>query len=370
MILSIIFISLSVLLIIIGGYYLILNRNKYVIRYTDVLLISFYIFIEISYFILFNLSLIVVASLEVAYIFWIISIILRILRLSIPSAVVCYVFIRSKIRILPLYIYAFFGGILGTYLLFTNSFQVVILNNNYIYIPKDDIFLIFNYIFNGLAMCITIITYINGYKRITFTKMKKLHLLLTIQYNIIIIIYQAFLLNPYIFSIRYLYLILVLILLVIEVFIIIAEFDLFLVVTNKVYDFIIFHRSGVLLFSYNLARNEEIDDSILKGSILIGINHILSNFINKKDMLNLIKMKDGDIVFEYNNQYGCAILTVVDHKTKMIEKAVQLYMKKFTEKNKSALNKINKNTQLIDTSKFKNAKNILYDYFKPFMTLK
>ncbi len=367
MILSIIFISLSIHLVIIGGYYLIRNRNKYVIRYSDVLLISFYMYIEISYFILFNLSLIVILPLEVANVFWIISIILRILRLSIPSAVVCFVFIQRKIRILPLYIYAFFGGVLGIYLIFTNSFQIVILNNNYIYIPKDDIFLLLNYIFNGLVMFITNFTYLIGYKRISFSKMKKLHLILIIQFNINLIIYHAFLLNPDILLIRYFYLIMVLIFLTFEIFIIIARFDLFLVVTNKVYDFIIFHRSGVLLFSYNLARNEEIDDSILKGSILIGVNHILSNFINKKDMLNLIKMKDGDIIFEYNNQYGCAILTVVKHKNKMIEKAVQLYMKKFTKEYESTLNKINNNTQLIDTSEFKNAKEILYDYFKPFM---
>jgi hypothetical protein len=267
----------------------------------------------------------------------------------------------------PLYIFALLGGITGTYLLFTNSFQIVNVNNNFIFILKDDLFFMFYLFFNAFAVLNSLFTQLRGYKRISFKKMKNATIYLSIQYNINIIIYYLFLLYPDILIVRYLYLISLLFLITVEIFILIARFDLFVVVTNKIYDFIIFHRSGVLLFSYNLEKDEEIDDSVLKGSILIGINHILSNFINKKDMLNLIKMRNGDIIFEYNNQYGYALLVIVDHKNKLIEKAVQLYIEQFTEQYRTLLSDINKNSQLIDTSKFKKAKNILYDYFKPFM---
>ncbi len=151
------------------------------------------------------------------------------------------------------------------------------------------------------------------------------------------------------------------------VYIVIFEYELFVVLKNKLYDFVIFHRSGVLLFSYNFEEQREIDDSILKGSILIGINHILSNFINKKDKLSLIKMKDRDIIFEYNSEYGYAILMIVDHRNRTIERAVKLFMNEFSEHHEKVLTKINQHSQLIDTSEFKSTKLIIDNYFKPFL---
>ncbi|MEJ2276564.1 MAG: hypothetical protein P8Y70_02275 [Candidatus Lokiarchaeota archaeon] len=101
---------------------------------------------------------------------------------------------------------------------------------------------------------------------------------------------------------------------------IIFKFDLFIVITNKIYNFIIFHRSGILLFAYDFQSKKEIDDSILKGSILIGINHILTNFRTQRDNLNLIKMKDRDIIFDYDIKHGYAVLLITDHKNKIIER--------------------------------------------------
>ncbi|TXT64994.1 MAG: membrane protein of unknown function [Promethearchaeota archaeon] len=367
MILVVLFVSLSVILLVIGLYYIIANRVRYIIQITDVLLLSFYLFVEVAYFILFTIAFEGSISEETAYLFWVSSVILWIFKLSIPSSVMVYTLIRKKIRIVPIFLFSILGGIIGTYLLFSPSFQSAIIDNQYAYFLSDELLLTLNFFYNGLAMFITIFTLLKGYNKISFQMMKNLLILLTILYNINIILYLGFLLNPEYFFLRLIYLFSILLFYIVEIFIVIARFDLFVVVTNEIYDFIIFHRSGVLLFSYNLARNEEIDESVLKGSILIGINHILSNFINKKNMLNLIKMKNGDIIFEYNKEYGYAILTIVKHKNKIIEKAVQLYMEKFAEEYSTILNKINKNSQLIDTSEFKNAKQLLYNYFKPFM---
>jgi len=139
---------------------------------------------------------------------------------------------------------------------------------------------------------------------------------------------------------------------------------LFIELTNKIYDFIIFHRSGILLYSYNFDTGEETDESLLKGSILIGINHILSNFINKKDQLGLIKMQNRDIIFEYDNNHGYALLLTINHKNSFIDKAVNKFMKKFTDLNREKLKNL---TGLIDASEFRNAKDIITEFFEPFI---
>jgi len=138
----------------------------------------------------------------------------------------------------------------------------------------------------------------------------------------------------------------------------------FIELTNKIYDFIIFHRSGVLLYSYNFETGEETDESLLKGSILIGINHILSNFIDKKDQLGLIKMQNRDIIFEYDNNHGYALLLTTNHKNAYIDKAVSKFMKKFTGLNKEKLKNLK---GLIDASEFRNAKDIILEFFEPFI---
>ena len=133
---------------------------------------------------------------------------------------------------------------------------------------------------------------------------------------------------------------------------------------NKIYNFIIFHRSGILLYNYNLEKGKQADESLLKGSILIGINHILSNFINKKDQLNLISLrKQHDIVLEYDNELNYAILLIVRRKDSFIDTAVQLFMNKFSKLYGDKLINLN---GLIDTSTFRNTGELINECFSPF----
>jgi len=130
------------------------------------------------------------------------------------------------------------------------------------------------------------------------------------------------------------------------------------------YNLIIFHKSGILLFSYDFDTDTEFDESLLKGSILIGLNHILANFLSQKDQLNLIKLKTRDLILEYDNKLGYAILLITNQKNKIIERAVKLFMDKFTTLNKQKLENLN---GLIDVSEFQNAKDIMFEFFKPFL---
>jgi hypothetical protein len=139
---------------------------------------------------------------------------------------------------------------------------------------------------------------------------------------------------------------------------------LWIELTNRIYDFIIFHKSGILLYSYNFDTGKESDDSLLKGSILIGINHILSSLEDKKEQLNLIKMKDRDILFEYDNSNGYAILLTTNNKNTFIVKAVRNFMQVFSKLN---YEKFEKMTGLIDVSEFGNAKNLILEFFAPYI---
>jgi len=186
---------------------------------------------------------------------------------------------------------------------------------------------------------------------------------LTIHFTLIILVYSLHLIYQNII-LRYLYLIIYIIGSFIATYNIFKRPTLFIELTNKIFDFIIFHQSGILLYSYNFETGKETDESLLKGSILIGINHILSNFINKKDQLNLIKMKERDIVFEYDNTHGYAILLTTNHRNNFIENAVSSFMDKFTKLN---MEKLKNMKGLIDISEFKNAKELILANFDPYI---
>jgi hypothetical protein len=126
----------------------------------------------------------------------------------------------------------------------------------------------------------------------------------------------------------------------------------------------VFHKSGILLYSYNFKTGKEEDESVIKGTILIGINHILSNLSERKKLLNLIKMPHRDILLDYNADLGYAVLLITNQKNPIIEKAMQGFTKTFSKKNKE---KFEQMSGLIDVSEFKDTKQILDEYFEPFL---
>jgi hypothetical protein len=140
---------------------------------------------------------------------------------------------------------------------------------------------------------------------------------------------------------------------------------MFIELTNKIFEFIVFHKSGILLYSYNFETGKETEESILKGSILIGINHILSNLSTQRDKLRVIKMRNRDIVLEFDPNYGYAVLLITNNRNDLIVKSIQQFMNSFVNLNKDKLNNLN---GLIDTSQFKNASELLHQYFKPYIT--
>ncbi|MBD3215129.1 MAG: hypothetical protein GF311_21160 [Candidatus Lokiarchaeota archaeon] len=368
MILSIVLISVACVFSIIGLVYLIQNREKYVIDTTGKIFISLYLCAETFFFIFLNLSFINMFPLWAVNIFWKVSIMLRIFKVGFLSSIHIYVLFKNYAKFLPAFIYSFLGGIIASYLIVGNWFDINMTQGQYLFTLNNNFFFFLLIFFYLSVIITTILGQMRGASNISFKKTTNLVNIILFHFSINSLIYLVFLTFPSTY-LRFLFSLLFLSFLGVSVFITIKEFDLFVVVTNKIYDFVIFHRSGVLLFSYNFEENKEIDDSLLKGSILIGINHILSNFINKKSKLNIIKMKERDIIFEYDNKYGYAILVIVSHRNKIVEKAVNLFMKDFIEHNAQILEDINKQAQLIDVSEFKNSKKIIERYFKPYLTV-
>ena len=118
-----------------------------------------------------------------------------------------------------------------------------------------------------------------------------------------------------------------------------------------------------MLFSYDFEKSERKDKPTIKGAVLIGINHILSEFSTSKDQITSIKLKDREIILEYNREYGFVILLIVNKSTNVFKKATQSFMEKFIEKYKNELKSYMDLNTAIDTSAFYNAKNILLKTF-------
>jgi hypothetical protein len=147
-------------------------------------------------------------------------------------------------------------------------------------------------------------------------------------------------------------------------YVIIKKPALLLVFTNKIFDFIIFHKSGILLYSYNFQTSKEVDESLLKGSILIGINHILANFTGVENQLNHIKMSDKGVIFNFQNDLGYAVLLIAKHKNKILEKTVQKFIKSFSDQNEEKLLNL---SGLIDVSIFKDTGKMINDCFSKYI---
>ncbi|MFO7795851.1 MAG: hypothetical protein R6W84_06830, partial [Promethearchaeia archaeon] len=108
---------------------------------------------------------------------------------------------------------------------------------------------------------------------------------------------------------------------------------LFLALTNKIFFINIYHKTGVLLYSYKFEKSiPQENDSAIWGNILIGLNHILSEFINKEDQIDSLQTKNAEIVVNYNNDLGFAVLAIMNQTNSFINQCLENLTQKFKEK--------------------------------------
>ncbi|MFX0174628.1 MAG: hypothetical protein ACFE85_00190 [Candidatus Hodarchaeota archaeon] len=361
---DIIYISAFYSIFIIGIGYVAAKREKYEAELPFLIVLIIYFLSEILSFTLFNLSTEQYFNLDIAVVLWKISIFSRIFSIGLFTSIHGVELHKSsRFRYLPIFFFIFIEGLILSLLFDLNSFNIYAINFLYHFDFISILLLGSILFFNILTIIILITSQIRGFKNYNDKKLGVFYygyiFLLSLNmmfYTIYLVSHNLILKSIYLvsFIVNSAYVFLV----------IIKKPSLFLVFTNKLYDFIIFHRSGILLYSYNFQTDKEAEDSLLKGSILIGISHILANFSNMESQLSLIKMSDRGVVFNFNNNLGYAILLIAKHKNTTLEKTVNKFMTKFSELNKDNLKNLR---GLIDTSVFKKTNELIKDIFRHYI---
>ncbi len=302
---------------------------------------------------------------ETALLLWKYSIIVGVISLGILSLVYSFILEYEKINFISLFFIYFFGGIISYDIFNPNSVRIYS-NSNYYYYEFSVPSLFFNL---GFQFFLIIYLYHVLIKtRVNFKKKKfgRAFILLSIQFSLTILLHSIYIfLHEILF--RNLFIISLIFGEILALYVFVKFPNLFILLTNKIGNIIVFHKSGILLYSLNFETMEEGDESLLKGSILIGINHILNNFIGKKDKLNLIKMKEYHVIFEIDATHGYAMIVTSNQMNKLIVKAVKSFMEKFTSLNKEDLMDINNPKKLIDISKFYNSRDLIVEAFNLFL---
>ena len=64
-------------------------------------------------------------------------------------------------------------------------------------------------------------------------------------------------------------------------------------ITSKIYSINIYHKSGVQLYSYKFDYDTGKTESSIWGNILIGLNHIMGEFIDTNNQINVMQTKNS-----------------------------------------------------------------------------
>ena len=141
--------------------------------------------------------------------------------------------------------------------------------------------------------------------------------------------------------------------------------EMFFILPNRIYSVNIYHKSGIVLFSYNFDNITEYKiESARWGTILIGLNHILSEFIEKTDKIDVIQTKKADIVVRYENDYGYALVVITNQKNAIIEDIMSDFSNDFNSKYKNKLLDIQNINRLINISEFIDIKELVEKHFQ------
>ncbi|MHA1293721.1 MAG: hypothetical protein ACTSQJ_13765 [Promethearchaeota archaeon] len=364
---ELILIIISICISTAGIVYTIINRKRFGNILYSVLNILIFLILGVFFFICFNLSTIGIFSDTTSYLLWNISIVSWIVAISIFTLIHSYIIENKRILSVSLFFYSFLSGIIIGIMHIQNTNKLIRFKDFIVFNFQNSYIIIIILIFNFWVICEMIYKQIVNSSAIHDKRSNKLLTLLISYFLLIVFVYSIYLIFQNIilkdiFSIIYIIGALYIL------YIVIKKSNLFFELTSQIFNFVIFHKSGILLYTYNFETNEETEENILKGTILIGINHILSQFINKKDQLNLIKMKNKDIILEFVNEYGYAVLLIMKNKNTSILRAVHKFIEKFNEIFKENLEKINNFRQIVDISEFQNSREILFSIFEPFIS--
>ena len=144
--------------------------------------------------------------------------------------------------------------------------------------------------------------------------------------------------------------------------------EMFFILPNQIFGINVFHKSGILLYSYKVDEKKARDiDSTIWGSVLIGLNHILSEFLDKADKIDVIQTHRSDIVVKYDVELGFALVINTNRKNSIIENLMEGFLNTFKERYRSELMHIQDLNRIIDVSDFLDTKEIIEQHFQLYL---
>jgi hypothetical protein len=144
--------------------------------------------------------------------------------------------------------------------------------------------------------------------------------------------------------------------------------EIFFVLPNRIYSINIYHKSGIMIYSYNFDDQTDYKtESTIWGNILIGLNHILSEFLDTEDKINVIQTKEADIVVRYEKDSGYALIVITNRKNSIVEDLMKRFSDEFKQKYKNELNEILDINKIINVSEFSNLKDLIEKNFQLYL---
>lgn len=369
----IIIICLSVITII----HIIRFRKKYGTELIAFLLAASVLTGGIIFSTLFVFSVTFFFSYEINVLFWKLSLVSGVISLIISSFVYSFFNEYKKIKPFPFLYYALFLGMLIGALLTPDSIELILTispPSTFSVIDPSLINFRFNFITGAIIILMqSLITiyflYIASLINVRSKKKEEsLPLILnTIVFTIPILmnIYYV-ILQQTIF--RELYITLIWITYFAVNIMQIKKPEMFFVLPNRIYSINIYHKSGILLYSFNFDKKSgNKDESAIWGNILIGLNHILSEFIGKKDKIDVIQTKKTDIVVRYEIDYGYALVVITNRKNSIIEDLMLNFSIEFKKKYEGELTDLQDINRLINVSEFSGAKEMVEKNFQLYL---
>jgi len=362
----------SVCICIYTVYNILRNLQKYGNKLNVFLIITTITSFGLFHIMFLTLSLIIHVSEFTNVFFWKLSIISGLISLGFLLVIYSFVKEYKKIQTFPFLIYSIlFGLSIGT-MFSADSIQFKIPNDEISNFIIND-FSNVNYIFNqstGIFVSSTML-FISGYLLylsiyIYFTAkekpVSKRLLINTVLFSLSIFMYIL-----YIFLQLFLFLALYIIFIFIDFigvcYVLVKKPELFLLLTNTIDYIHIYHKSGILLYSYQFENVKKEKDAASWGNILIGINYILSEFTGLEEHIDNFQTKEAEIIVNYNDEFGFAVLIITNQKNIFLDKMVLNFMEDFKNQYKKELTEIQDLNKIINVSEFSETESLIKKTF-------
>ncbi|MGV9172350.1 MAG: hypothetical protein ACOC35_07270, partial [Promethearchaeia archaeon] len=231
----------------------------------------------------------------------------------------------------------------------------------------DDYTLFINMIAQYLIIAYFCYIEVKIMKKVKNNKLRIFLFYLTVQFSVTILTFSIFLItgNPIVANLHIVWLGIG----IINAFgVILFSPNFFIMLTHELKHLILFLKSGVLIYSYNFREKKPLESGVLKGSIIIGISHIISNYDKNQEKIKLIRMDGTDLILDYHHLGDYGLILLANRNTKMLRKQILEFMDFLSEKYALQLKNLNNSQDLINLSDFNNLHSEINDFFQIFIS--